>query len=226
MRRSLGWLAPLLYAALCAAQDPPPLIRDAGPVDPKVRSVEAESARYAKKAKKLKRYHESEPLEEKAVLQVLDSAGVFGPTQIVPGQANWRPFQEPAFRGRWNWPLRAGIVSSEFGRRWGRRHNGIDIAADPGVPVHAAAAGKVLYAGDRLRGYGNVVILRHSQETTTLYAHNQTLRVREGQRVKAGQVIATLGSTGHSTGPHLHFEMRVRNRAVNPRSLLPKSRYF
>ena len=91
--------------------------------------------------------------------------------------------------------------------------------------MFAAAAGKVLYADDKMRGYGNVVILRHDGVVTTLYAHNQKMKVRLGEEVKQGQVIALLGSTGHSTGPHVHFEMRKANRAVNPRSLLPKTKF-
>ncbi|MDE2291124.1 MAG: M23 family metallopeptidase [Elusimicrobia bacterium] len=104
-------------------------------------------------------------------------------------------------------------------------HDGIDIAADMGVPVHASAAGRVIYAGHGLRGYGNVVILRHDAGTTTLYAHNEKLKVKVGQWVKQGQVISLLGSTGHSTGPHVHFEIRKRNVAENPRLLLAKSRF-
>jgi murein DD-endopeptidase MepM/ murein hydrolase activator NlpD len=83
----------------------------------------------------------------------------------------------------------------------------------------------VIYAGDGLSGYGNAVILRHDQKTTTLYAHNRELRASLGDRVEAGQVIATLGSTGHSTGPHLHFEVRIRNKAVDPRRKLVRGRF-
>ncbi len=131
----------------------------------------------------------------------------------------------PAYKGGWRWPLSAGIVSSEFGRRWKKAHEGVDIAADEGEPVYASAAGKVLYADSRMRGYGNVVILRHDAQMTTLYAHNQILKVRLGEQVEQGQVIALLGSTGHSTGPHVHFEMRRANAAVDPRSVLPKSAF-
>jgi murein DD-endopeptidase MepM/ murein hydrolase activator NlpD len=129
----------------------------------------------------------------------------------------------PDYRGAWRWPLSAGIVSSEFGRRWKKPHEGLDIAADEGEPVYAVAAGKVLYADSRMRGYGNVIILRHDSRVTTLYAHNQKLKVGLGDTVEQGQVIALLGSTGHSTGPHVHFEMRRANVAVDPRGLLPKS---
>ena len=129
----------------------------------------------------------------------------------------------PDYKGAYRWPLGAGIVSSEFGRRWKKPHEGLDIAADEGEPVYASASGKVLYADSRMRGYGNVIVLRHDSRVTTLYAHNQSLKVRLGDTVEQGQVIALLGSTGHSTGPHVHFEMRRKNVALDPRGVLPKS---
>ena len=129
----------------------------------------------------------------------------------------------PDYKGEWRWPLSAGIVSSEFGSRWKKQHEGLDIAADEGEPVYAVAAGKVLYADNRMRGYGNVVVLRHDSQMTTLYAHNQMMKVKLGDTVEQGQVIALLGSTGHSTGPHVHFEMRKANIAQDPRRILPKS---
>ncbi len=131
----------------------------------------------------------------------------------------------PAYKGGYRWPLAAGIVSSEFGHRWKKAHEGVDIAADEGEPVYASAAGEVLYANSRMRGYGNVVILRHDARMTTLYAHNHSLKVRLGQKVAQGQVIALLGNTGRSTGPHVHFEMRRANVALDPRKVLPKSRF-
>ena len=97
------------------------------------------------------------------------------------------------------------------------------LAAEEGEAVHATAPGEVLYAGDTLRGYGNTIILRHDQRTTSLYAHNSELKVRKGDRVRAGQKIASVGTTGRSTGPHLHFEIRRTNKTVDPRKVLPKS---
>lgn len=131
----------------------------------------------------------------------------------------------PDYKGAYRWPLGAGIVSSEYGSRWHKKHEGLDIAADEGEPVYAAASGKVLYANDKMRGYGNVVILRHDSSMTTLYAHNQKLKVALGETVEQGQVIALLGSTGHSTGPHVHFEMRKANAALDPRRLLPQGKF-
>jgi murein DD-endopeptidase MepM/ murein hydrolase activator NlpD len=120
--------------------------------------------------------------------------------------------------------LDAGIVSSEYGERWGKVHQGLDIAADVGEPVYAIADGEVIYAGDGLRGYGNVVILRHDRKTSSLYEHNSELKVKVGDQVKQGTVVSLLGSTGHSTGPHVHFEIRNGDVAVNPRDVLPKSK--
>ena len=115
----------------------------------------------------------------------------------------------------------SGIVTSEFGIRDGRPHKGIDIAAKKGTPILSALAGKVVFAG-RQRGYGNVVILEHSNNIMTVYAHNEANLVRVDEAVKQGQPIATLGSTGVSTGPHLHFEYRKNGRAINPRDVLPE----
>lgn len=199
----------------------------AGPAsDPRNGGEEAEFARYKKKAKILKGFHEQGQLDEKPVLDVLQENGLFESAAKEKGfPTGFRPFTVRVYNGLYRWPLKAGVVSSEFGRRWKRRHEGIDIAADEGVPILASAAGTVIYAGDGMRGYGNAVILRHDDKTTTLYAHNQSLLVRKGDKISAGQQIAALGSTGHSTGPHVHFELRIKNKAVNPRKKLIRSRF-
>lgn len=113
-----------------------------------------------------------------------------------------------------------GTVTSEFGLRNGRPHNGIDIASDKGDPIHAALKGKVVYSGTQ-RGYGNVIILEHDDNTMTVYAHNEANLVRLGEMVNKGQPIATVGQTGTATGPHLHFEYRIRGKAIDPREVLP-----
>ena len=117
------------------------------------------------------------------------------------------------------WPVR-GPVTSGFGYRWGRMHAGIDIGAGTGVPIRAAKAGTVTYAGT-MSGYGNVVIISHGGGFTTLYAHQSRLASSDGQEVSQGQVIGYVGSTGRSTGPHLHFETRVNGNAQDPRRYLP-----
>ncbi|MDR7401909.1 MAG: peptidoglycan DD-metalloendopeptidase family protein [Armatimonadota bacterium] len=112
------------------------------------------------------------------------------------------------------WPAR-GSLRSRFGWRWQRHHDGIDIAAPYGTPIYAAKAGRVVFAG-WYYGYGRTVILDHGNGVTTLYGHASRLLVRVGDQVDAGQPIALVGSTGYSTGPHLHFEIRVRGRPLDP----------
>jgi murein DD-endopeptidase MepM/ murein hydrolase activator NlpD len=102
----------------------------------------------------------------------------------------------------------------------GRGHQGIDIGSPPGTTIRAAAPGTVLYSGDAVRGYGNLIILRHSEELVTVYAHNQVNLVEEGVWVEKGQPIGKVGQTGRATGPHLHFEVRKNNKAVDPRLYL------
>ena len=124
----------------------------------------------------------------------------------------------PASGGQCRWPV-AGRVTSEYGRRWGRLHAGIDIAAPTGTPISAAIAGTVIYSGWQ-SGYGNVVILSHGGGLSTLYGHQSRLGSSLGQVVGAGQIIGYVGSTGHSTGPHIHFETRYGGVARNPRGCL------
>ena len=120
------------------------------------------------------------------------------------------------------WPAK-GVLTSGYGWRWGRMHKGIDIAGPVGTPIVAAAPGTVISAGWNSGGYGNLVKVRHSDGSTTLYAHNSRIMVRRGQSVKQGQLIAKMGSTGFSTGPHLHFELHAQNKgATNPIAYLPR----
>ncbi|MDJ0598549.1 MAG: peptidoglycan DD-metalloendopeptidase family protein [Crocosphaera sp.] len=122
------------------------------------------------------------------------------------------------------WPSK-GVLTSGFGRRWGRMHKGIDIAAPVGTPIMASAPGEVISAGWNSGGYGNLVKLRHPDGSVTLYAHNSRILVRRGQKVEQGQQIAEMGSTGYSTGPHLHYEIHPSGRgAQNPMAFLPKKR--
>lgn len=124
-------------------------------------------------------------------------------------------------RVKLQWPVQ-GRLSSKFGPRKNRMHDGIDIAAKAGTHVFAAAAGKVVYADSRLSGYGNLIIIRHSSDMFTAYAHNQKNLVVVGQQVKAGQHISNVGSSGRATGPHLHFEVRRGETAVDPLAYLPR----
>ena len=112
------------------------------------------------------------------------------------------------------WPVQ-GILTSSFGWRWGRMHEGIDIAVGNGTPVVSSAAGTVIVAG-WMGGYGNLVVVDHGNGIATAYAHNTSVAVGVGQTVAQGQVIAYSGNTGNSTGPHVHFEVRVNGGAVDP----------
>jgi len=118
------------------------------------------------------------------------------------------------------WPV-SGMINSSFGARGASFHDGIDIAAPEGTPIVAIERGEVAYS-DQLRGYGNIVIIRHAGGIISVYAHNQINLVREGQQVERGTVIAKVGSTGRVTGPHLHFEIRKNNAAQDPLRYLPQ----
>ncbi|MDR7597389.1 MAG: M23 family metallopeptidase, partial [Armatimonadota bacterium] len=117
------------------------------------------------------------------------------------------------------WPAR-GVVTSRFGTRWRRHHTGVDIAAPRGTPIHAARDGRVVRAG-WYGGYGLVVVLDHGDGMETWYGHASAVLVRVGQQVDRGQVIGRVGCTGACTGPHVHFEVRVRGQPVNPLRYLP-----
>jgi murein DD-endopeptidase MepM/ murein hydrolase activator NlpD len=123
-------------------------------------------------------------------------------------------------RTRFIWPVQ-GRLTSRFGARSGVKHHGIDVAAKNGAPILSAAAGKVGFSG-KLRGYGNVVLVKHADNFHTVYAHNTKNLVQKGQSVKQGELIARVGSTGRSTGPHLHFEVHKGRQARNPLFFLPK----
>ena len=123
---------------------------------------------------------------------------------------------------RFAWPLAGGIISSAFGIREGKPHEGVDIAAPQGSEIRAAADGEVVYAGNGIRGYGNVVIVRHADGFLTVYAHNLQNRVQKGERVLRGQVVGLVGQTGHATAPHLHFEVRYGEAPRNPMTYLEK----
>jgi murein DD-endopeptidase MepM/ murein hydrolase activator NlpD len=116
------------------------------------------------------------------------------------------------------WPVPSSKrVSSGFGRRWGRKHEGIDIAARRGAHIIAADDGVVVYSGKELGGYGNITVIAHSGGFFTVYAHADKNYTRKGQKVYRGQVIAAVGSTGRSTGNHLHFEVRRDSHAFDPK---------
>nr|WP_219855518.1 peptidoglycan DD-metalloendopeptidase family protein [Pseudomonas putida] len=121
--------------------------------------------------------------------------------------------------GGWTWPAN-GVLIGKFASN-GSLNKGIDIAGDLGQPVFAASGGAVVYAGSGLRGYGELIIIKHSDTYVSAYGHNRRLLVREGQQVKAGQAIAEMGSTG-TDRVKLHFEIRRQGKPVDPLQFLPR----
>ncbi|MGN0903273.1 MAG: peptidoglycan DD-metalloendopeptidase family protein, partial [Succinivibrio sp.] len=116
---------------------------------------------------------------------------------------------------RWMWPAKGKVVAN-----FSSVNKGIDISGTRGQDINAAADGQVVYSGNALRGYGNLIIINHNNEFLSAYAHNDMLLVKEGQKVKRGQVIAKMGSTDTSS-VKLHFEIRYKGNSVNPRKYLP-----
>ena len=131
------------------------------------------------------------------------------------------PWSVPRADRQFAWPVAAGTVSSPFGMRNGAMHDGVDIAAPAGTPIYAADDGTVIFVG-RLHGYGNVVIVQHSGGYVTVYGHNRRNLVSTGASVARGQQIAEMGASGRTSGPNLHFEVRLNNQAQNPIAYLPQ----
>lgn len=158
------------------------------------------------------------PANDKPALDALNSAaGESKPVQtasIDPEEA----VGGPMFR----WPVR-GRVISEFGSKpGGARNDGINLAVPEGTPVKAAGDGSVIYAGNELQGFGNLVLIRHEDGWVSAYAHNSEIMVKRGDQVQRGQVISKAGATGNVTQPQVHFELRQGNRPVDPTRYLPK----
>jgi murein DD-endopeptidase MepM/ murein hydrolase activator NlpD len=168
-----------------------------------------------------------QPLEPGRLIYILGGAAQDGTLATETTAASAEPPVEPAVQGEakskapLRWPLAKPVLTSLFGKRWGRDHEGIDMGAPNGTPVLAAADGEVVYAGDRVRGYGNMVVLQHAGDLLTVYAHNSLLLVHVGDRIVVGQEIARVGSTGRSTGTHLHFEVRRKEEPQDPLQFLP-----
>ncbi|MHB9143992.1 MAG: peptidoglycan DD-metalloendopeptidase family protein [Symbiobacteriia bacterium] len=168
----------------------------------------------------------------------IQAANELGKAEVLqPGQLLFLPGARPPSRqsvqiasasrsigssrdsGSWLWPVH-GPITSPFGLRWGRFHEGIDIGVGSGTSVHAARGGRVTLAGWD-GGYGKAVIINHGNGLSTLYGHLSKIDVSVGAQVDQGTVIGLSGSTGESTGPHLHFEVRVGGIQKNPLSFLP-----
>jgi len=154
-----------------------------------------------------------------------------GQTLVIPGayqagavaradRTSVSPYHGARESRQFDWPVRQGVVSSGYGMRGGAMHDGVDIAAPAGTPVHAADRGVVIFSG-QLHGYGNTIIIRHDNHYATVYGHNEVNLVREGDQVARGQTIGKIGNSGRATGDHLHFEVRRDNVARNPLAFLP-----
>ncbi len=153
--------------------------------------------------------------------EVDPGAPIAGPYRSTEDAASGAGSQAGASTTGWRWPVN-GVISKSFSRSSvpGKEHHGLDIAAAHGTPVHAARSGQVTFAG-KDSVFGQMVLIDHGGNLQSLYGHNSTLRVGIGDRVVAGQEIARVGSTGESSAPHLHFEIRSGGQAIDPRRHLP-----
>ncbi|MBO6520960.1 MAG: LysM peptidoglycan-binding domain-containing M23 family metallopeptidase [Rhodospirillales bacterium] len=154
-----------------------------------------------------------------------EPASTGGSVNVVPPRKPPSPVPPPAARtGRgFVWPVRGPLMSNFGTKNGGLRNDGINIIAPAGTPVVAAENGVVAYAGNEIRGFGNLLLIKHADGYVTAYAHNRDLLVKRGQRVKRGQKIATVGQTGSVNRPQLHFEIRKGRRPRNPEDYLKKA---
>jgi murein DD-endopeptidase MepM/ murein hydrolase activator NlpD len=158
----------------------------------------------------------AEQQAEAGEIDALQAASNSLTARIQAAQANRQaggPTSTPSLAGL-IWPVN-GPVTSPFGWRWGRMHQGIDIGVGMGTPIKAAAAGTIIYCGWE-SGYGNLVVIDHGGNLATAYGHQSSIAVACGQQVAQGEVIGYVGCTGHCTGPHLHFEVRINGEPVDP----------
>ena len=146
-------------------------------------------------------------------------------TLALPATREQTASRRPAEKS-WVYPLVGSAVSSQYGyrhhpvqHRW-KHHNGLDLAAPSHAPIRSISDGTVIFA-DAYGGFGNLVVVRHSDEMTSHYGHCNSILVRPGQHVKSGQIVATVGETGRVTGPHLHFEVRINGEIQNPEKYIP-----
>lgn len=156
--------------------------------------------------------------ESARIAQLIASAPPPSPPPSPPGSASSAPAPPSGAGGAFIWPVR-GVLTSPFGWRWGRMHEGIDIGAPAGATVVASASGYVIHAG-WMSGYGLLVLLQHPGGVVTAYAHNSSVAVSVGQPVSQGQQIASVGCTGHCFGDHVHFEVRVGGSPTDPMGYL------
>jgi murein DD-endopeptidase MepM/ murein hydrolase activator NlpD len=154
------------------------------------------------------------PAPKMTATKPADTEVAAAPAQPAPAQ----PEPAPGPRGseRFLWPVKGKIISNFGPKKGGLNNDGINIAAPAGTGVIAADNGVVAYAGNELRGFGNLLLIRHANGWVTAYAHNEKLLVKRGEKVKRGQTIAQIGSTGNVSAPQLHFEIRKGTDPVDP----------
>lgn len=133
-----------------------------------------------------------------------------------PSQTGMQVNSELRLSGEWAWPLQNVDVSSHYGNRGRKFHQGVDLRAHVGTPVLAANDGVVVYVGSRIRGYGRMVVIKHEDQFYSVYAHHSKNLVKVGKKVKRGDKIALSGRSGRASGPHLHFEIRRGVESYDP----------
>lgn len=227
--RIVAWLgAAALFAAACASTPSGGKVHVVRPGENLYRI----SRHYGVSVDAIRRANRVRDVTELQVGQALRIPGARGDEPKAPltpqaaGVTAWKPSRGNGAQAlreadlSFAWPVRGSLTSS-FGWRRGRRHEGIDIAARKGTPIHAAESGRIIFSG-RLGDYGKVVIVKHAGRYSTVYAHNTRNKVKKGAFVEKGDVIATVGRTGNASGPHLHFEVRRDRVAHDPSDYLPK----
>ncbi|GHB34707.1 hypothetical protein GCM10007094_25090 [Pseudovibrio japonicus] len=145
------------------------------------------------------------------------------PAPVQPVQSAKAPAAAPAEEATFRWPVRGRIISDFGVKPGGSKNDGINLAVPSGTDIKAAEDGTIVYAGNELKGFGNLVLIRHDNGWVSAYAHNKELKVRRGDVVRRGQTIAMAGATGSVTQPQLHFELRKDNKPVDPMNHLPRS---
>jgi murein DD-endopeptidase MepM/ murein hydrolase activator NlpD len=160
-------------------------------------------------------------LRDPRALEVGTRLLIPGTRRSAPAQPLQRELDADAARLALGWPVH-GVLTSRFGVRNGRAHEGLDISAHVGAPIWAAAAGVVTFSG-RLGDYGNLIVIKHDERYSTAYAHNKANHVRKGARIERGEQIADVGKSGNARGnrPHLHFEVRRGETPRDPLRYLP-----
>ena len=196
---------PPVQVAAKAPTPPAPEPKGAVKVDPRKAKAEAEKTAKAEKADK--------PAKGAATAKAAETAP--DTTASLSPQQPAEPAQAAEFR----WPARGHIVKN-FGDKGGEKSDGINIALPEGTPVKAAESGVVAYAGNELKGYGNLVLIRHDNGFVSAYANNGDLKVKKGDVIRRGQVVATSGQTGNVSSPQLHFELRKGSTPVDPMQYL------